>query len=449
MHSHIKPLLLIQQLKSPIQANGPFRTAVRMICRNLLPTVIALVFSMTLTPETRASGMSDTGINSDTRWLPWIGSWRLVSNTVNTSDSELTEEYILTVSPGDDVNSVTMKGYRDGIVISEENITADGLRHSLTDDGCTGWYLHSWSETGRRLLLNSESSCEEDLPRLISGMSIFDDIGEWLEIRLLKSGEEKAITISRYRNVEGDQVIPGSVNATDPVFARISAGTSLSISEVIELSSKVEPEVLEAALMELHEPFPIDSKQLARLADSEVPSQIVDLMVALSFPDKFTVERTTISTVKETAPPKSYTDLRPPYRYWPYGHPPYSWHWGSHIYSHYDHWYFGWNTWPEWYYPYRIYPYYGGTVKDTSRLIEGSGYTRINPADTGSSTRYARPRNTQQEGSATASRPASGSYYGTSSSGYSSGYSSGSSSGSSSNSPCASPNGYSSGDCEY
>jgi len=174
--------------------------------------------------------------------------------------------------------------------------------------------------------------------------------------------------------------------------------------------------------------------------------------VALSFPDKFTVERTTISTAQKTAPPASYQDFGPhPYPYWHYGHHLYSWYWDSYFYSpYYDYWYIGCNTWPAWYYPYRIYPHYwGGSYKrDSGRLIEGSGYTRINPVGTGSSPRYARPRTSLME-QETANRASSSSFYGTSSSGYSSGSYSGSSSGSSSKTPCASPGGYSSGDCDY
>jgi len=454
MHSHIKSFLTIRHGEGRVTGNGPAGKAFRMIHRSLLVSLIALLFSMALTSEIPASDISDAGNDKDldTRWLPWIGSWSMVSSTINMSENSITDEYFLNVSPRDDGNSVSMKGYRDQTVISEEKVTADGLRHPLTADGCTGWSMYSWSETGKRLLLNSESRCQDDLPHIVSGMSIIDDTGEWLEIRLLKIGEEKVITISRYGNLDDDQAIAVGINATDPVFSRISAGTGFSINEIIELSSKVEPEVLEAALVELHKSFPINSKQLARLADSEVPSQIVDLMVALSFPERFTVEKTTVSMAQKTAAQESYPVFRPPYRYWPYEHPfYYSWYWDSHFYSPYDYWHLGWNTWPSWYYPYRIYPHYwGGTYeRDTGRLVEGSGYTRINPVDAGSSSRYARPRNSAPLEEGTVNRSASGTFYGTSSSVYSSGSSGRSSSGSSGKTPCASPGGYSSGDCEY
>jgi len=228
---------------------------------------------MALTTVTRASDQPNIGSyeNLDSRWLPWIGSWRMVSSTVNTTASTAKEQYQLTISPGDNGKAITMKGYRDEEVLSEENIIADGIHHPLTGDKCTGWYMYSWSETGKRLLLNSESSCSGELPHLISGMSIIDGAGDWVDIQLLQNGKEKAVTIRRYRNVDAS-ITPGGISAANPAVARTSAGSNFSISEIIELSSKVEPEVLEASLLELRKPFPINSKQLERLAEAKVPS---------------------------------------------------------------------------------------------------------------------------------------------------------------------------------
>jgi len=371
----------------------------------------------------------------------------MVSNTANTTESTMKEQYLLTIGPGDNSNSITMKGYRDEKVLSEENIIADGMRHSLMSDKCTGWYLYSWSETGKRLLLNSESSCSGDVPHRVSGMSMIDDTGGWVDIQLLQNGKEKTVTLRRYRNVDSASVSPGMTNTAKPAFARISAGTDFSIDEIIELSAKVEPEVLEAAVLELRKPFPINSKQLVRLADSKVPSEIVDLMVALSFPDEFTVERTAISPVQTPVVQMGYPVVDDDC--WDYGYQLFPWYWGSSIYSPCDYWSLGWDVRPGWYYPYwgRLNHGGGGHGIDVGKLVEGRGYTRVKSGNPGSTPRYARPRNAQtaQE---KASWPTSNTNSGISSSGSLSGSSSGSSSSSSSKTPCASPNGYSRGDCD-
>jgi len=419
------------------------------ISRNLLLFGVVIVFLMTLADTTSASEQTETGSyqNLDSRWLPWVGSWIMVPNTFSPTEGTVKEQYLLTISPGGNEQSVTMKGYRNEEVLSEENIIVDGARHPLSSDKCTGWYMYSWSETGKRLLLHSESSCSGETLHLISGMSIIDDNGEWVDVQLLQNGKEKAVNIRRYKNVDNASITPGGISANNPAFARISSGSSFSINEIIELSAKVEPEVLEAALMELRRPFPINSKQLERLADSKVPSEVVDIMVALSFPDKFTVERSTIASVQRpTAQAGSLLDID---ECWDDEYPFLPWYWRSTFYGSCDYWDIGWKAWPGWYYYYWGYPDFGGKARgiDAGRLVEGRGYVRVQPNNPASTPRYARPRNAQaaQE---RASSQASDSFSETSSSGTSSVFSTGSSSGSSGKTPCASPNGYSKGDCD-
>jgi hypothetical protein len=439
MQARSKCLLSVRRTGFFIQKNGLRTASVLKIARNLLFLCIALVFSLPLTSGTWASEQQDTESyeNLDARWLPWIGSWRLVSNTINTVGTVLKEEYLLTIRPHEKGKFVTMESSRDKTVMFEEKIEADGLRHQLNKDGCTGWYSYSWSESGKRLLFYGESSCAENLSQNISGISMIDTIGDYVDIKLIKSGEEKVITIRRYRSVENGLVAPAPLILTQGRFSRISAGTSFSIDEVIELSSKVEQEVLEAALIEMQSPFPVNSKQLVRLSNAKVPSQIVDLVVALSFPEKFTIEPDGISWIK-TSP-----GLMATYYYWPMC----PWYWTLSNYPLYGYQYWGW----DWYQYYLWYPYSygyiphgrgGGGGSDTDstgssgRLVAGRGYTRVY---SGSERRYAHPRNAHStKGTASSSSVSSG--------GASSGTSSGASAGAGAYSaPSASPGGYSSG----
>jgi hypothetical protein len=450
--------LSVERTEPFMQENGLYAASTRIVVRNLLFLCIALAFSMPLTLETWASEKQniESYENLDTRWLPWIGSWRLVSNTINTVGSALREEYLLTIRPDDKGKFITMESSRDKTVMFEEKIEADGLRHPLNKDGCKGWYSYSWSETGKRLLFNGESSCADDLSQKISGISIIDTVGDWVDIKLLKSGKERAITIRRYRNVENDFVTPILIIPSKPSVARISAGTNFSLDEIIELSSKVEPEVLEAALVEMGRPFPVNSKLLVRLSDAKVPSQIVDLVVALSFPDEFTVERMTLSWVK-TSP-----SFRPPYYDWTM----YPWYWTSSAYSPYGHWYWYWGWDWDWYQQYAWYPYgygyipyshyyrgyipyshySGGPSTDSSgKLVAGRGYIRVYPSNSGSQRRYARPRNAHAAQGGTRQSSSSSSVATSSPGPSSASSSSASSAGSGSSSPSASPSGYSSG----
>jgi uncharacterized membrane protein YgcG len=418
----------------------------------LILSVVLMVFPSLSEQAAWAAAQTspDTAKNLDTRWLPWIGSWRLVSNTVKASDSSMEGMFLLKISPGDNRSSVVMTGTQDGLALFDRKPVAVGSRQSVEEDNCTGWYEYSWSETGRRLLFKSESTCADAQPRAITGMSIFTSGRRWSDIQLLQSGEERVITIRRYLSTDTGWDDVGIRKSVALNSGRIEASANFSINEIIELAGKVAPEVIEAALVELRKPFPLNSKTLERLDDARVPPRIVDLMVAFTFPERFTVEDSTIAPIEKPAPEPApsfigyaypWTNLgfwSPFYPFFPYCYYSslmYWWNYGS-----------WWNYGGGWNYPYYRPPYYpgGGYGIDRGRLIAGEGYSRVNSRTPGSEPRVARPRSGGYQhgtGSAGPSVTSSGG-----SSGGNPGVNSGSSGGGApSGSPSASPGGYSSG----
>ena len=114
--------------------------------------------------------------------------------------------------------------------------------------------------------------CADNRSRKISGISAFTDPSEWVDIQFLTSGEDRMITIRRYR--QGDESQDTSAVRSRRHFARVAAGANFSADEIIELTDKVAPEVLEAALMEIRKPFEINSKVLLRLSKAGVSPQV-------------------------------------------------------------------------------------------------------------------------------------------------------------------------------
>lgn len=334
--------------------------------------------------------------NVDSRWQPWIGSWRLVSGDDSRDSAGMKEGYLLDIRSGEDGKSVIMKSSQAGEVLLEERIVVDGSRQFLKDTKCAGWYQYSWSDTGKRLLFESESGCPGEMTRFISGMSIITADLDWLDIQLLKSGEDRAISIRKYERIAASAGVEERAGARAFAAPRNQAATNFSIDEIIELSRKVAPEVIESALVELHQPFKINSKSLQRLADSRVPSSIVDVMVALSFPDKFTVERRRIVPVQRSASGASGVIAAPPPVWLPFGYwsiyGPYSgWYWSSFD-PFYGYWGIGWDAWDG--------SGQHGRDRDDGggRLINGRGYSRTDSSRPGSRPRYAQPRDDSDNG---------------------------------------------------
>jgi uncharacterized membrane protein YgcG len=205
------------------------------------------------------------------------------------------------------------------------------------------------------------------------------DDSTWVELQSIGSGDGRAVLVRRFRAATDEvsrlrapslteEQIRGAIEARFRV-----ASTSMSIEDVIETSSRVAPEVVEAYLLERGGRIPLDSKSLMRLSEASVPPSVIDLLVALSFPEEFAVERT-------SGGPRGgvggmgwgYSGYDPffdsayayPYYFAPFG---------------YYYWYAPWSS------------IYGVSPVDSpgasvGRVVEGRGYTRVtrvDPADSG------------------------------------------------------------------
>ena len=430
------------------QCAGTFSHAGNNACRGLMTIGIALVLSLWIANLAFGAGSAtDNKVNTDARWLPWIGSWRLVSDTVGRNAEGAESQLLLDIQTGDDGKSIIMKSTQDTKVLLEEKIVADGSRQPLKDNKCTGWFKYSWSDTGKRLLFESESGCPGEQTRSISGISIIDRNRGWLDVQLLRSGERQAISVRKYEWIAGnsgavEMTIAGAVDAS-----RFDPDTDLTVDEIIELCRKVDPGAVEAALFELGQSFRVDAKTLRRLADSDVPPQVVDLMVALSYPDKFSIQRHRITPVQRTEFENGQIYSEPSYVWLPFGYwsiyGPFSdWYWSPSFYSHYGYWGPGWDIWTGG----GNSGHHGDWDRGGGRLVSGRGYSRVEPNASGSSPRYAHPRT--DSGNNHAINPGTTSSSSSVSQGASS--SSGSSGGSTPSSspaasPSASPGGYHSG----
>jgi hypothetical protein len=210
----------------------------------------------------------------------------------------------------------------------------------------------------------------------------------------------------------------------------------LTLDDVKEASTKVSPRAVEAALVETRASFNLTSKRLLELQAAGVPASVVDLMVALSYPDRFVVERSA-SVDRARAP-----IIDDPFMLgWAFGYPIWSDVYGlySPLYGAFSPYYYSPFAYP-YYRPYYGYGYGygyvidpggggGGAIPDQpsgrGRVVDGQGYTRVRP-------RESEPVATRNGGGSTASSTGGG--------GGASSSSGGSSGGSS-----ASPAGFSSG----
>jgi len=238
--------------------------------------------------------------------------------------------------------------------------------------------------------------------------------------------------------------------------ARTAASAPWSLNTIIQLSGMIDTPILQAALMEKNARLSLTTKSLKQLAAAKVPKEIIDLLVAIAYPDKFDIQtngQVALRPWSVSSTGGSAGIYYPPgINYYP-----------GAFYNCYDPYgssfgfgYMGllspgscWSYYSPFWWDYPVY--FIGVPSGTgynARLSATSGYIHIEPrADTG---RHARPRQGFVLSGGYQSPPGySTTTSGSSSSGSSSGGSSTSSSGGSSSgsggSPSASPGGYSSG----
>jgi hypothetical protein len=332
---------------------------------------------------------SMVGAQTTDKWSPWIGCWTLTTENLLEGRGSARASALSTPQerqqPDDSTPRTCVARSGDGVTMTTtvpgqtpltQTIVADGSPHDIVDGECHGVERTTWSNNGTRLLGHADVTCADQSSRTLAGLGLITRHGEWLDIRNVQIDGRGVTRVSRYHRTSGVSVY----------------GQPLTIGEIKELSAKVAPLVLEAAVAETHPDLTVNRHVLLDLADAQVPSNVIDVVVALAYPDKFVVEKPFNPDAMLTAPASGGgggSISADPFFYDPY--------WYGYYYSPFAYGYLG-GYYPPFYggyYP----PIYGGgrpgggvpigggggstTPVETgqARAINGQGYTRIHPAD--------------------------------------------------------------------
>jgi hypothetical protein len=420
--------------------------------------LFALVAGFTIAVAAPAVAQSPPASAADSRWAPWLGCWQVSEESVQDAArllSDLAEgSQPNRARPGARVcvmpaanGGVTVETRTNGNPIQAETIIADGRERPINETGCRGTQRAEWSELGARLFARAEITCNDQPTRIVTGLSAMVVGPMWFDIQMIESLGQKSLRVRRYHRAPEEPATPSAARA----ISGMPLAGKLSIADIKEVSAKVPVEAVQAAVLELGEGgYDLKAKQLVELDDAGVPDSVIDLMIGMSFPKRFTVERASSGGGGSFAGYWNELDLWPymammPYiGFWPgygsdYGSPFYSPFYSAYYSSFYSP--FGYRYWG-------YGDYYnsgfvvinsgggggGGTVSPPAntgegRVVDGRGYTRVRRNEPEPAIRVNNG-NGNNGGWGTSSAGNSGSSSGSGSSGVSSGgYSSGGSSG--------------------
>jgi len=297
----------------------------------------------------------------DPRWAGWIGCWSPAQGTQPIEGARVCVERT-------GANGVTLRTTIAGQAALEQTIVADGADHPVSDNECRGSQRAEWSADGQRLYARAELMCGNEQPRSVSGLAMIAADGSWLDIQSVRVDGRDSTRVRRYRRI------------TDGLASVSHFGAALTLDAIKDATKKVPPSVVEAAIVETHTTFPLTSREVIDLDRAGVPDRLIDVLIALSYPKKFVVERASAQPV--LPPLVGYADGF---------YDPFYYGYGGYYYSPFAYTYGGY------YYPYAFSPSYvvydnngGGSTRPQSsgagRVIDGVGYTRVTtrePAPTG------------------------------------------------------------------
>ena len=387
--------------------------------------------------------------NTDPRWLPWLGCWHLWEEQFDRSNERQP------VDPRDEpVNGIAARVGRTSVCVApadigiglttsdgnetliEHRIIADGTRRNIVEGACRGWERSEWSRDGHRLFTTTELACGEEPPRRVTGISLMASESSWLDIRYVDAGLYRQLEVRRYAPATSsaagaeEAAAALTVEPSETRRARRETAQNPTLDDIVEASVKASARVVEALLVETQPDLDIDSHTLIALDDAGIDHGVIDLLVALSYPERFAVERRDRRGVWSSSPSRfrGFGGLYDPI-------------WYSDLYPYYVT-PFGSRYWSSGYNPY-VYGAVGGPFvvlssgdgdreQPAARAVQGRGYTRVVPraANDGAVARRAPSRTGSSGGSR--SRGQTGSSSGGSaatSGGYSNGGSGGNSDG--------------------
>lgn len=238
----------------------------------------------------------------DARWQAWLGCWTQADP--QRVLGAVAQSHAVCVIPTSSFSAVDIATVENGKVVNRQRVDTDNARHASTRDGCTGWESAEWSSSRLRLFVRSEFTCSGGLTARSSGVFAINGRGEWLDVQGISSGGNKGVRALRYGEVSETRALPAEIvdalrgRATAASAARVSVAASLTLADIVEASHKLDAGVVEAWLVEFNAGAEIkagalSAKHLVALADEGVAPNVIDVIVALAYPQVFAVNPAT------------------------------------------------------------------------------------------------------------------------------------------------------------
>ena len=294
-------------------------------------------------------------------WQPYLGCWE--------AEEQEADGALCFVPSGTQVEMLTIA---DGSIEYREYFAADGVTRNIDQEGCLGTESARFSTDGGRIFTNSNLECE-DGPRRSSGIISMVGTQEWVDVRALDSENGAVTWVQRYYRIDADILEELGLDNPDRQSAfrgrAVRAVADMSIDDVLEATDAVGDGAVQAWLGETGMGIDrLNADDLIALDDAGVSDDVIDMLVAVSYPGRFAVARDDgrerSGYARRAGRPIWLSGAYSPF--YRYGYSPYAYGYGYG--------YYGYPGYVYGYAPVRIDR--GGVRGSGGRVVAGRGYTR-------------------------------------------------------------------------
>lgn len=255
-----------------------------------LSGVTALAAAALLAPATATAQTAEAGA-----WLPFMGCW---SDVEAPAGAPLT--CVTPATGGVEILTVTSDG-----IVERQPLRADGVERAFASGGCDGVQSAEVSADGHRIFTRSTLACDGGVERSTEGIIAMASPDEWVDIRALTVGGGSISWVKRYRHAAAHRLDALDLPAADRAeleradgqraraieAARMVAAAAPSVDAIIEAHARTDAEAVRAWIAEQNAPIELGADALLRLAEAGVSRAVIDVAVAVSYPERFAVAR--------------------------------------------------------------------------------------------------------------------------------------------------------------
>jgi hypothetical protein len=165
--------------------------------------------------------------------------------------------------------------------------------------------------------MESNYICEGGSARSAKGVLAMVNPMEWVDIKVVEASGHHVPWALRYRMARASREVEVGMEGRGgfQVLRREECqgrcvGPPGGGADFLEVVGEAGAEALEALLVERGDAYDVDGEMLVRLADAGVPGKVIDVVVALSYPDRFVLDA---GSVEEMQRERAYGDRPMPY----------------------------------------------------------------------------------------------------------------------------------------